>query len=101
MASIVASAAPATSIPSPATNSRSSAIFTTQETSRKSRDALLSPTPSKYPHSYYSPCFPVSDKNNADIRVGKVPGIRRHLHDFQHKRPGKLPDHRQRNGAYV
>ena len=42
-----------------------------------------------------------SDKNNSDIRIGKVPGIGRHLHDFQHKRPCKLSDHRQWNGTYV
>ena len=58
MAMVVAHAAPATSMPSPATNTRSSTIFTAQETIRNSRDALLSPIPRRIPAFMLYPIFP-------------------------------------------
>ena len=49
MAMMVAQAAPDTSMPSPATSTRSSTMLTRQEISRKSSDELLSPTPRRMP----------------------------------------------------
>ena len=99
MAMVVAHAAPATSIPSPATNTRSSTIFTAQETIKNSRDALLSPIPAGFPRHVISHIPESSEENNADIGVGELPRIIGHLHEPQNRRTGKLSDYRQWDGA--
>ena len=40
-----------------------------------------------------------SEENNADIGVGELPRIIGHLHEPQNRRPGKLSDYRQWDGA--
>ena len=49
MAILVESAAPATSIPTPATNNKSNTILKTHDTTRNHNEALLSPSPLKIP----------------------------------------------------
>ena len=49
MAAEVARAAPATSMPKPATIVTSSAMFTTHDTSRKASEAVLFPIPRRMP----------------------------------------------------
>ena len=49
MAILVESAAPATSIPKPATNNKSNTILETHDTTRNHSEALLSPSPLKIP----------------------------------------------------